>query len=134
MTDQEAALFKDSKGRAFRSMLKLRHACTVKRVTPEQLDIYPNATGKDKARLVAQDLKLLNPADPVDTYAPVPEGCVSRLMVAAHPIVDYDISATDVTTAYLQGDCFPYDTTKPGSAQWVPCKVHDPVEKRWRFL
>ena len=134
MSDQEAAPFKDSQGKAFKGMLKLRYACTVKRATPQQLDAEPNAAGKDKARLVAQDLKLLNPADPVDTYAPVPEGCVFRLMVAAHPIVDYDISATDVTTAYLQGDCFPYDPTNARSTQWVPCKVYDPVAKRWRFL
>jgi hypothetical protein len=134
MTAAEAAPYKDTKSRQHKMMLKLRYACTVKRATPEQLDEDPNATGKDKARLVAQDLKLLNPADPVDTYAPVPEGSVFRLMVAAHPIVYYDVSATDVTTAYLQGDCFPYDPDKPKSEQWVPCRVFDPQTKVWRYM
>ena len=134
MDATEAEPYVDTKSRQHRQLLKLRYACTVKRATPEQLDQDPNAVGKDKARLVAQDLKLLNPADPKSTYAPVPTGCVFRLVVAAHPIVEYDVSATDVTTAYLQGDSFPYDSTKPKSRQWVPCKVFDPVTRKWRYM
>jgi hypothetical protein len=134
MIDAESEPYLDTKGRAFKQVLKLRYACSVKRATPEQLDIDPNAKGKDKARLVAQDLKLLNPAEPVDTYAPVPEGSVFRLMVAAHRIDEWDVSATDVTTAYLQGDPFPYTTAKSKAEQWVACKVYDPEQKRWRFM
>lgn len=134
MTPEEAAQYNDLKGKPFRDLLKLRYACTQKRATPDQLKIDPEAKGKMKARLVAQDLKFLNPADASETYAPVPEACVFRLMVAAHPISEYDISATDVTTAYLQGDPFKYDESKPKHGQWIPCKVFDPLEERWRFM
>ena len=134
MTAAEAKGYTDEKGKQLKSTLKLRYACTQKRATPEQLNQDPDAKGKMKARLVAQDLKFLNPAKAVDTYAPVPESCVFRLMVAAHPIVDFDISATDVTTAYLQGDPFPYTDSKPKSQQWIPCKVFDPFTLKWRLM
>jgi hypothetical protein len=134
MTEDEAANYKDSKGKPSKTLLKLRYACTQKRATPEQLDVDPNAKGIMKARLVAQDLKFLNPADPAETYAPVPEACVFRLMIAAHHIREHDISASDVRTAYLQGDPFPYNEAEPKDAQWIACKVLDPLTMQWRYM
>ena len=134
MTDSESARFKDKQGKAFKKMLKLRYACTQKRATPEQLKKDLKAMGKMKARLVAQDLKIFNPANPVDVYAPVPEGCVFRLLIAAHPIKEYDISATDVTTAYLQGDPFDFKEDRPKADQWIATRVLDPFTLTWRFM
>jgi hypothetical protein len=134
MTANEARKYEDPKGQAFKRLLKLRFACSQKRATPEQLNKDPNAGGKMKARLVAQDLKVNNPADPKEVYAPVPEACVFRLLVASHHIREYDVSATDVTTAYLQGDSFPYDPSKPKLSQWIPCKVFHPLLEEWVFV
>ncbi len=52
--------------------------------------------GASKARLVAQDFKRGRHENPEDTHAPVPEAAIFRLMVAAHPNKDWEISTTDV--------------------------------------
>ena len=49
MSDAESKQCTDTKGKAFMQVLKLRYACTVKRATPEQLDLDPNAKGKGPA-------------------------------------------------------------------------------------
>ena len=88
MTAEEAAPYANPTSVSFKTMLKMRLTCSEKRASPEELDADPNAVGASKARLVAQDFKRGRHENPEDTYAPVPEGTIFRLMVAAHPLAD----------------------------------------------
>ena len=134
MTDAESAKYRDPHSREFKSMLKLRLTCSEKRATPEELDHDPKAVGISKARLVAQDFKQSRYEAPENTYAPVPEASVFRLVVASHPPKDNDCSATDFTNAYLQGKGFAYDPTKPKEGQWIAVRYMCPLVKEWKFL
>jgi hypothetical protein len=134
MTPEEAAKYSDPKSMAHKTMLKLRLTCSEKRATPEELDADPNAVGASKARLVAQDFKRGRHENPEDTYAPVPEAAIFRLMVAAHSLEDWEISTTDVKNAYLQGWAFPYVRTKPKDKQWIAVRYLCPLTGIWEYL
>ena len=134
MTEEERKEFSDPKSVAFKTMLKLRLTCCEKRATPEQLDADPNAVGASKARLVAQDFKRGRHEDPENTHAPVPEAAVFRLMIAAHPIQDWEISTTDVRNAYLQGNAFLYNPQKPKKGQWIAVRYLCPLTNEWQFM
>ena len=69
---------------------------------PDEEEVETGLDGKHKARLVAMDIKKLNPKPNEVTYAPVPSMEAIRLMIASFQHEEDIISSTDLDVAYLQ--------------------------------